>query len=131
MTETKYTKDHEWIRLEKDSDTSENIGLVGITDFAQEQLGDIVFVELPEVSKIVQQGDEVAVIESVKAASEFFVPVSGEITGINESLSEEPGMINTDPMGVGWFFSIRLSDASELKKLMDQETYQKFVATLD
>lgn len=131
MTETKYTKDHEWIRLDLDSDTSENIGLVGITGFAQEQLGDIVFVELPEVGKVARQGDEVAVIESVKAASEFFVPVSGEITGINESLSEEPSMINTDPMGTGWFFSIRLSDASELEKLLDQETYQKFVATLD
>ena len=131
MTETKFTKEHEWIRLEKDSGTCGNLGVVGITDFAQEQLGDIVFVELPEIGRVVRQGDEVAVIESVKAASEFFVPVSGEITGINDSLSEEPGMINTDPMEVGWFFSIRLSNISELEKLMDQETYQKFLATLD
>ena len=131
MTGTKFTKEHEWIRLEKDSGTYGNLGVVGITDFAQEQLGDIVFVELPEIGRVVQQGDEVAIIESVKAASEFFVPVSGKITGINDSLSEEPGMINTDPMEVGWFFSIRLSNPSELEKLMNQETYQKFLATLD
>lgn len=131
MTEAKYTKEHEWIKLEKNSDSTEKIGIVGITDFAQEQLGDIVFVELPEIGRVVQQGDEVAVIESVKAASEFFVPVSGEITAINSSLAEEPGVINTDPMEVGWFFSIRLSNSSELEKLMDHETYQNFVATLD
>ena len=110
---------------------AENVGIVGITEFAQEQLGDIVFVELPEIGRVVHQGEEGAVIESVKAASEFFVPVSGEITAINDSLSEEPGVINTDPMEVGWFFSIRLSKPSELEKLMDHEAYQNFVTTLD
>jgi len=131
MSLTKYTKEHEWIRLEKGPDESETVGVVGITDFAQEQLGDIVFVELPSVGRVVQQGEEVAVIESVKAASEFFVPVSGEIMSINDALSEEPGVINSDPMEVGWFFSIRLSQALELEKLMDQETYNSFIKSLD
>ena len=111
--------------------TRRNLELVGITNFAQEQLGDIVFVELPSIGRVVQQGDEVAVIESVKAASEFFVPVSGEIMGTNDALSEDPGVINSDPMEVGWFFSIRLSQASELEKLMDQETYNNFIKSLD
>ena len=131
MSDTKYTKEHEWIRLEKGPDESETLGVVGITNFAQEQLGDIVFVELPSIGRVVQQGDEVAVIESVKAASEFFVPVSGEIMGTNGALSEDPGVINSDPIEVGWFFSIRLSQASELEKLMDQETYNNFIKSLD
>ena len=131
MSDTKYTKEHEWIRLEKGPHESETLGVVGITNFAQEQLGDIVFVELPSIGRIVQQGDEVAVIESVKAASEFFVPVSGEIMSTNGALSEDPGVINSDPMEVGWFFSIRLSQALELEQLMDQETYNNFIKSLD
>ena len=131
MSETKYTKEHEWIRLEKGPNESESIGVVGITNFAQEQLGDIVFIELPSIGRVVQQGDEVAIIESVKAASEFFVPVSGEIMSTNDALSEDPSVINSDPMEVGWFFSIRLSQTLELEKLMDQETYNNFIKSLD
>jgi len=131
MPETKYTKEHEWIRLENGPAESQTLGVVGITDFAQEQLGDIVFVELPQVGRAVTKGEEVAVIESVKAASEFFVPVSGEIISINGSLSEEPSVINADPMETGWFLSLRLADSSELENLMNEDTYNNFLKSLD
>ena len=115
-----YTEEHEWIRVEGDSAT------VGITDFAQGQLGDIVFVELPAAGREVSKGGEAAVVESVKAASDVYAPISGEVTEANEALSDDPSLVNSDPEGEGWFFRLRLSDASELDGLMDAEAYQAF-----
>ena len=130
MPEAKYTKDHEWVRLEEGGEKTKTIGIVGITDFAQEQLGDIVFVELPEVGLTVQKGDEAATIESVKAASEFFTPVSGKVININNAIIDDPGLINSDPREVGWFFSLELADPSELENLMDEAAYESFVTSL-
>ena len=122
MNEPRFTEDHEWILVAGD------IGTVGISDYAQEQLGDIVYVELPEVGNMVEKGDEVAVVESVKAASEVYAPVTGEIVGANEALGDNPALVNEDAMGAGWFFKVRLSDAGQLEELMDQEAYASFVA---
>ena len=130
MPKAKYTKDHEWVRLEEGSKESEQIGIVGITDYAQEQLGDIVFVELPEVGQTVQKGDEAATIESVKAASEFFTPVGGKVININNAIIDDPGLINSDPGEVGWFISLQLTDPSELESLMDETEYESFVNSL-
>ena len=130
MRKAKYTKDHEWVRLEEGGEKTKTIGIVGITDFAQEQLGDIVFVELPEVGLTVQKGDEAATIESVKAASEFFTPVSGKVININNTIIDDPGLINSDPREVGWFFSLELADPSELESLMDEAAYESFVTPL-
>jgi glycine cleavage system H protein len=116
-----YTQEHEWIRVEGDSAT------VGITDFAQGQLGDIVFVEVPEAGRQLSKGGEAAVVESVKAASDVYAPVSGEVTEGNQALADDPSLINTDPEGEGWFFRLRLSDPSELDGLMDADAYQAFV----
>ena len=124
MSALKYTKDHEWIRVEGD------VGTVGITPYAQEQLGDVVFVELPEVGRKAEQGKEIAVVESVKAASEIFAPVSGEVVESNKALPEQPATVNSDPLGAGWFFKLRLTDASELEGLMNEAAYNKFVAGL-
>ena len=115
-----YTKEHEWIRVEGDQAT------VGITDFAQGQLGDVVFVELPDVGKQVSKGGEAAVVESVKAASDVYSPVSGEVTDANQALVDDPSLANTDPEGQGWFFRLRLSDQSELDGLMDADAYKSF-----
>jgi glycine cleavage system H protein len=115
-----YTEEHEWIRIEGDTAT------VGITDFAQGQLGDVVFVELPDAGRQVSKGGEAAVVESVKAASDVYAPVSGEVTEANQALSDDPSLVNTDPEGEGWFFRLRLSDASELDGLMDAEAYKAF-----
>jgi glycine cleavage system H protein len=115
-----YTEEHEWIRVEGDSAT------VGITDFAQGQLGDIVFVELPEAGREVSKGGEAAVVESVKAASDVYAPVSGEVTEANQALSDDPSLVNSDPEGEGWFFRLRLSNPSELNGLMDAEGYRAF-----
>lgn len=114
----KYTEDHEWIRVE------DGIGTVGITDHAQEQLGDVVFVELPEVGATVAKGDASGVVESVKAASEIYAPVSGEIVDANAALVDAPQTVNTDPTGAGWFYRIRLSDPSQLDGLMDEAAYK-------
>lgn len=114
---TRYTKDHEYIRVEG------GIGIVGITPYAQEQLGDIVFVELPAVGKVLKQGDEAAVVESVKAASEIYAPVSGTVTEVNEALGGEPGLINAAPEGDGWIYRIALSDPSQLDGLLDAAAY--------
>ncbi|MBL6953350.1 MAG: glycine cleavage system protein GcvH [Alphaproteobacteria bacterium] len=122
MSEIYYTEDHEWILVEGD------IGTCGISEFAQEQLGDIVYVELPEPGKVVAQNDELAVVESVKAASEIYAPVSGEITESNDELVDEPGKINEDAMGDGWFFKIRISDAKELEDLLDKAAYEALIA---
>jgi glycine cleavage system H protein len=115
-----YTQEHEWVRVEGDTAT------VGITDFAQGQLGDIVFVELPEAGRQVSKGGEAAVVESVKAASDVYAPVSGEVTEANQALADDPSLGNSDPEGEGWFFRLRLSDTSELDGLMDADAYKSF-----
>lgn len=121
-----FTEDHEWVRIE-DGD----VAVVGITDYAQDQLGELVFVELPEVGAELDQGEEGAVIESVKAAGELKLPVGGTVTEVNESLVDEPGLINADPLGDGWFFRLRLKDASELDGLMDEAAYGAWLESLD
>jgi glycine cleavage system H protein len=124
MAETKYTKDHEYIRVEGDTAT------VGITDYAQQQLGDVVFVELPAVGKQVSAGGEAAVVESVKAASEVYAPVSGEVVAVNSALEGAPGTVNEDPAGQGWFLKLKIKDAAELGKLMSEDEYQAFLKTI-
>ena len=119
MSQTRYTKDHEWIRPDGEQ------AVCGITAYAAEQLGDVVFVELPEVGKTFKQGDELAVVESVKAASEVYAPASGEVVAVNDALEDEPGKVNEDPSGEGWFVKIKLADASELEALMDDDAYAK------
>lgn len=119
----KYTEDHEWINVEGDSAT------VGITQHAQDALGDVVFVELPEVGKSYAQKDQAGVVESVKAAADVYMPVSGEITAVNEALQNDPSLANSDPMKAGWFFKVRLSKPSELDALMDEAAYTKFAAS--
>ncbi|MDR6871291.1 glycine cleavage system H protein [Bosea sp. BE125] len=124
MAETRYTKDHEYIRIEGDT------GTVGISDYAQAQLGDVVFVELPAIGKAVTKGGEAAVVESVKAASEVYAPVSGEVVAVNSDLEASPGTVNEDPAGKGWFVKLKLSDAAELEGLMSEAEYQDYVKTL-
>ena len=124
MSETRYTKDHEYIRIEGDT------GTVGITDYAQGQLGDVVFVELPSVGKAVTKGGEAAVVESVKAASEVYAPVSGEVVAVNSELEAAPGTVNEDPAGKGWFVKLKFKDAAELDGLMSEAEYQDYVKTL-
>ena len=118
MTETRYTKDHEWIRVDGEE------GVMGVTAYAAEQLGDVVFVELPEVGKTVKQGDELAVVESVKAASEVYAPVSGEVVAVNDALEGEPGKVNESPDGEGWFVKLKVADTGELGGLMDDDAYK-------
>lgn len=115
-----YTKEHEWVRVEGDTAT------VGITDFAQGQLGDVVFVEVPEAGRKVEKGGEAAVVESVKAASDVYAPVSGEVTEGNQALVDDPALVNSDPEGEGWFFKLTLADQSELDGLMDAAAYKEF-----
>jgi glycine cleavage system H protein len=124
MPTVKYSNEHEWIRVEGD------IGTIGITQYAQEQLGDVVFVELPQAGRKVAKGEACAVVESVKAASDIYAPVSGEVTEANAALGDAPGDINAEPMGKGWFFKLRLADKSELDGLMDEAAYGAFVKTL-
>ncbi len=121
MSNTYYTKDHEWISVEGD------VGTIGITDHAQQQLGDIVFVELPEKGLELAQGDEACVVESVKAASEVYAPISGEIIDANEALGENSALVNEDAEGAAWFMKIKLSNKSELDDLMDKAAYDAFV----
>ena len=118
----RFTKDHEWVRQEGD------IAVVGITDYAQEQLGDVVYVELPEAGRQVEQGKEAAVVESAKAASEVYAPVSGEVVEVNDVIAGEPAKVNEDAMGEGWFIKVRLNDPKQLDGLMDEAAYQAFVA---
>lgn len=125
MSEMRFTKDHEWARIE------DGVATVGITDYAQEQLGDVVFVELPEVGKTVKQHDEAAVVESVKAASEVYAPLSGKVVEVNEALADAPETVNADPLGKGWFFKLEVSDASELDGLMDEAAYKAYLESLD
>lgn len=125
MSKTYYSDEHEWIAVDGDKAT------IGITSYAQEQLGDVVFVELPDVGKNLSKGDEAAVVESVKAASEVYAAVSGEVTEVNGAVEEEPGKVNEDPEKEGWFFKLKLSDTSELDELMDEAAYKKFIEGLD
>jgi glycine cleavage system H protein len=124
MAETRYTRDHEYIRIEGDT------GTVGISDYAQGQLGDVVFVELPAIGKTVAKGGEAAVVESVKAASEVYAPVSGEVIEVNSELEATPGTVNEDPAGKGWFIKLKLKDAAELEGLMSEAEYQNYIKTL-
>ena len=120
----KYTKDHEWIDIEGD------VARIGITNYAQEQLGDVVFVELPEAGRKFQQGNDAAVVESVKAASEVYAPVSGEIVEPNAKLEDDPALVNQDPTESGWFFTMKVSNPDELKDLMDEAAYTDYVKEL-
>jgi len=122
MSETRYTRDHEWVCQEGD------VAVIGITDYAQQQLGDVVYVELPEVGRQVEQGKEAAVVESAKAASEVYAPVSGEVVAVNEAVAADPAKVNADAQGEGWFIKIRLADPKQLDGLMDEAAYQAFVA---
>src|ERR1700736_4953490 len=124
MTTLRFTKDHEWVRLDGD------LAVVGITDYAQSQLGDVVYVELPDIGRTVAQGGEAAVVESVKAASEVYAPVSGEVVAVNDVLSGEPGRVNADAEGEGWFFKVKLSDPKQLDALMDEAPYKPFIEGL-
>ncbi len=123
--ELKYTEEHEWVLVE------EEIVTVGITDFAQDSLGDVVFVELPEVGTLVEIGKPFGVVESVKAVSDVYAPVSGEVVEVNEELPDAPEVINTSPYEDGWMIKIRLSDPAQLDDLLDAEAYQEFVAKQD
>ena len=125
MATLKFTDQHEWLSIEDD------IACVGITGYAQEQLGDVVFVELPETGVEFTQGDEAAVVESVKAAAEVYAPATGDITETNKDLEGSPELVNSDPQGTGWFFKMRLSDLSETDAMMDEQSYKDFVATLE
>ena len=122
MSKTVYSDEHEWVRVENGNAT------IGITDYAQEQLGDVVYVELPEVGTSLAKGDQAAVVESVKAASEVYAAVSGEVLEVNEVLTDEPGKVNEDPQGAAWFIKMKLSDPSEVDALMDEAAYKDFVA---
>ena len=121
MTEKKYSKDHEWISIENE------IATIGITDHAQESLGDIVFIELPKVGRLINAGDQVGVVESVKAASDLFAPISGEIIEVNNELTNSPQLINSDPENSGWYMKIKLKDIAELKKLMNYDEYKETI----
>ena len=125
MSDARFTREHEWIRIEGD------VAVVGISEYAQGQLGDVVFVELPEPGTQMTKGAEAAVVESVKAASEIYSPVSGEVTESNPALADAPAKINADAMGDGWLFKIRLSDAGEVDGLMDAAAYAQYVEGLD
>lgn len=118
-----YTEDHEWLKIEGD------IATVGITPHAQDALGDVVFVELPEVGQSLQQKDVAGVVESVKAAADVYMPISGEITEVNQALVDDPSLANSDPMGAGWFFRLRLTNPAELDTLMDEASYSSFAAS--
>jgi len=124
MATVKYTKDHEYIRVDGDT------GTVGISHYAQEQLGDVVFVELPAAGKAVKKGDSAAVVESVKAASDIYSPVSGQVTEANPDLEGAPATVNDDPAGKGWFFKVKIANPAELDDLMDEAAYKAYLDTL-
>jgi glycine cleavage system H protein len=113
-----YTTDHEWLRIEGD------VATVGVTDYAQTQLGDVVFVDLPKVGRVVKKAEAAAVVESVKAASDVYAPISGEVIAVNDALGADPALVNSDPAGSAWFFKIRMADRSELNGLMDEAAYK-------
>ena len=124
MANIRFTNDHEWIRVEGDTAT------VGITDYAQQQLGDVVFVELPEVGRKLERGKDAAVVESVKAASEVYAPVDGEVIEINPLLLDQPDTVNSDPQGAGWFFKVKLGDTAQLDALLDETGYNNMIQEL-
>jgi glycine cleavage system H protein len=124
MSETRYTNQHEWVRVEGDEAT------IGITKYAAEQLGDVVFVEAPEPGRSLGQGGEAAVVESVKAASEVYAPIDGEVTAANATIANDPAKVNADPEGEGWFFRLKIADKSQLEKLMTADQYAQFVKGL-
>ena len=124
MAEVKFSEEHEWISVDGE------VGTVGITPYAQEQLGDVVFVDVPAAGRKIAKGESVAVVESVKAASDIYSPVSGEVVEANAALADTPGDVNTEPMGKGWFFKIKISDKGELAGLMDEAAYAAFVKGL-
>lgn len=124
MSETRFTDQHEWVRIDGGEAT------IGITKYAAEQLGDVVYVELPDIGRKLGQGGEAAVVESVKAASEVYAPIGGEVTGANSALSDEPAKVNADPEGEGWFFKIKIANAGQISKLMTKEQYDEFVKGL-
>jgi glycine cleavage system H protein len=121
---TRYTKDHEWVRIEGD------VAVVGISDYAQQQLGDVVYVEVPAVGKDYKQGDDMAVVESAKAASDVYAPVSGSVVAVNEALSSQPDLVNQAAQGDGWFVKLKLADKSQLDALMDEAAYADYVKGL-
>ena len=125
MANVKFTEEHEWIDMDGD------VGTVGISNYAQAQLGDVVFVEVPEVGATFNKGEEAAVVESVKAASEVYAPIDGEIVEANKALEDDPSMVNSDAQGNGWFYKIKVANVSELDELMDEAAYKAFVAELD
>jgi len=124
-TDYRYSKDHEWLRLDG------AIGTIGISEHAQQQLGDLVFAETPPIGKALKQGDPAAVVESVKAASDVFAPVSGEVVAVNSEVESTPGLINEDALGRGWLFRLKLADPAELSALMDESAYSDYLKTLD
>ena len=125
MSQMRYTSDHEWVRVEGDA------AVVGISNYAQEQLGDVVFVELPDIGATFAQNDDAAVVESVKAASEIYAPIGGEILAVNGSLIDAPETLNSDPTGDGWMFKISIADAGEVEALMDEAAYKAYVDGLE
>jgi glycine cleavage system H protein len=124
MSDIRYTKDHEYVRLDG------NVATVGITDYAQSQLGDIVFVELPAIGRKVEKGAEAAVVESVKAASEVYAPVSGEVIEVNRALESDPAKVNSDPLGEGWFVKLKVTERDQFEALMDKAAYDALIAAL-
>ena len=124
MAELRYSEEHEWVRVEGD------IAVIGISDYAQDQLGDVVFVELPEPGRAVARGEEAAVVESVKAASEVYAPVTGEVVEVNEPLADDPGLVNREPTGGGWFMKVRMTDPAEVGALQYEAAYDGFVSRL-
>jgi glycine cleavage system H protein len=124
MSAVRYSKEHQWVRLDGGE------AVVGITDYAQTQLGEVVHVDLPQVGKRVEQGKEVAAVESVKVANDIYAPISGEVTAVNAALTDGPAKVNADPMGEGWFFKLRVTDAKEFDALLDEAGYKKFVDAL-
>jgi glycine cleavage system H protein len=125
MSELRYTEDHQWIRLEED-----NTAVIGVTDYAQEQLGDVVYVEMPAVGRELGKGDEAAIVESVKAAGEVKMPLTGTVLSVNENLQDEPELVNTDPEGDGWFMTISIINPEEVEGLMDDNDYNEFLTGL-
>jgi glycine cleavage system H protein len=125
MSDLKYSQDHDWLRLEGD------IAAVGISDYAQEQLGDVVYVELPEIGQQIAAGGQAAVVESVKAASEIYAPLGGEVVEVNSALEDDPALVNSDATGAGWFFKLKLDDVEAAEALMDESAYKEFTDGLD
>ncbi|MDP6473971.1 MAG: glycine cleavage system protein GcvH [Alphaproteobacteria bacterium] len=125
MSDLKFSQNHEWLRLEGDTAT------IGISDYAQEQLGDIVYVELPEIGQQIAAGGQAAVVESVKAASEVYSPVGGQVVEVNSALEDDPALVNSDATGEGWFFKLKLDDVAESEAMMDESAYKEFTDGLD